>query len=414
MERKLNLKKVFLFLLAIVLFIFVITRFSKSLKIALKGSETISVNVGAKYIDEGAIAYYGKKDISNTIESTGSNIDTKKVGTYTITYTAKHKKKTISKTRTVNVVDTEKPKLTLNGNEEINIAQNSTYQELGCTASDNYDGNVTTKINIDNQIDTSKIGSYTVNYTVKDSSGNETQISRKVNVVAKGSKNISTEKPSGVPVLMYHFFYDKTTGDAGKDGNYMEIHDFEEQLKYLTENNYYFPTWDEINNYVLGKSCLPEHSIVITVDDGDKTFFDLAVPVIEKYNVKVTSFIVTSWISNNNYLKQFDSNKIIFESHSNDMHKPGTNGKGRFLTLSEEDAYNDVTKSQSFIGNSTVFCYPFGHYDDDCIKILEKAKFNLAFTTQYGRIRPGDKPYELSRIRMSKGDSLNTFIKRVS
>lgn len=414
MERKLNMKKVFLFLLAIVLFIFIITRFSKSLKIALKGSDTINITIGTNYTDEGAIAYYGKKDVSNTIETNGSNIDTTKVGSYQVTYTAKYKKKTVSKTRTVNVIDSEKPNITLNGSEEINIAQNSTYQELGCTATDNYDGNITTKITIDNSVDTSKLGSYTVNYSVKDSSGNESKISRTVNVVAKGSKNISTDKPAGIPVLMYHFFYDKNNGDANTDGNHMEIHAFEDQLKYLTENNYYFPTWDEVNNYVRGTSCLPEHSVVITVDDGNQTFFDLAVPVIEKYDVKVTSFIVTSWISDNNYLKQFDSNKIIFESHSNDMHRAGSDGKGRFLTLSEEEAYNDVTTSQSFIGNSTVFCYPFGHYNDNCIEVLEKANYNLAFTTQYGRIRPGDNPYELSRIRMSKGDSLNTFIKRVS
>lgn len=139
MQRKLNMKKVFLFLFTIVLFIFILTRFSKSLKIALKGSETINITVGSSYTDEGAIAYYGKKDVSNTIQSSGTNIDTSKVGSYTITYTAKHKKKTATKTRTINIVDTEKPTIKLNGSEEINIAQDSTYQELGCTALDNCD-----------------------------------------------------------------------------------------------------------------------------------------------------------------------------------------------------------------------------------------------------------------------------------
>lgn len=212
---------------------------------------------------------------------------------------------------------------------------------------------------------------------------------------------------------MYHFFYDKTTGDTGKDGNYMEIHDFEEQLKFLTENNYYFPTWDEVQNYVNGTSCLPEHSVAITVDDGNQTFFDLAVPVINKYNVRVTSFLITSWVESQDYLSQFDSNKIIFESHSHDMHRAGSDGKGRFLTISEEDALADLATSKSFIGNATVFCYPFGHYNKKCEDILKKANYNLAFTTAYGRVRPGDNPYELSRIRMTKGDSISTFEKRV-
>ena len=45
----------------------------------------------------------------------------------------------------------------------------------------------------------------------------------------------------GLPVLMYHFFYDKSK-DSGKDGNWIEISNFEEQMKYLAENDFYFPT----------------------------------------------------------------------------------------------------------------------------------------------------------------------------
>lgn len=412
--RKLNPKKVILLLLIILIFLcIIISKSSKSPKISLNGSATIDIPLNSTYVEEGATAKYNKKDISNNIQIS-NNIDTSKVGKYDITYTVKYKKKSISTVRTVNIVDKEAPVLTLNGESEINIAQDSIYQDPGCYAIDNYDGDITTKISIDNDIDTSELGTYTVNYVVKDSSGNESKLTRSVNVVKRGSKNISTKQSSGLPVLMYHFFYDKNTGDTGKDSNYMEIHDFEEQLKYLTENNYYFPTWDEVKNYIDDKSCLPKNSIVITVDDGDQTFFDLAVPVIEKYNVKVTSFVVTSWLEDSNYLKKFDSNKIIFESHSHDMHKSGSDGKGRFLTLPHDEAYSDVTTSQSFIGNATVFCYPFGHYNDSCVQVLKDAGYNLAFTTKYGRVRPGDKPYELSRIRMSKGDSLKTFITKVS
>lgn len=413
-RRKLNPKKVGIFvLLIILLLIFIISKTSKSPKISLNGEQTINIELNSSYSDNGASAKYGSKNISDKIQTT-NNVDTSKVGKYEITYTTNYKNKTATATRTVNVIDSEAPVLTLSGKEEINIEQNSTYKEIGCYAIDNYDGDITTKITIDNNVDTSNFGNYTVNYNVQDSSGNKSTISRKVNVVKKGSSNISTEKNNGLPVLMYHFFYDKEQGQTGKDGNYMEIHDFEDQLKYLTENNYYFPTWDEVRNYIDGTSCLPEHSIVITVDDGDKSFFDLAVPVIEKYDVKVTSFVVTSWIESSEYLKQYNSNKIIFQSHSHDMHRAGNNGKGRFLTLSHDEAYSDITTSQSFIGNATVFCYPFGHYNDSCEKILDEAGYEMAFTTAYGRVRPGDKLYELSRIRMSKGDSLDTFIKRVS
>lgn len=411
-KKKLN-KQAILLVVGMIFIIFLLISSLKSPKIALNGDSTVTLNLNSNYTDSGATAKYGSKDISNSIQLKTNGFDPNKVGSYKLEYTINYKKKTATITRTVNVVDSEKPNIVLNGESEINIAQNSTYQDLGALASDNYDGDITTKISIENNIDTSKLGTYLVNYTVKDSSENESKVTRTVNVVDKNSKNISTKKASGLPVLMYHFFYDKESGETGKDANCMEIHDFEDQLKYLTENNYYFPTWDEVKRYVDGASCLPEHSIVITVDDGDQSFFDLAVPVIEKYNVKVTSFIVTSWITDNNYIKQF-SDKINFQSHSHDMHKSGSNGKGKFLTLSHDEALTDITTSQSFIGSSTVFCYPFGHYNDDCIEILKEAGYEMAYTTKYGRVRPGDKPYELSRIRMSKGDSLSSFEKKVS
>jgi len=413
--RKLNKKKVLLFILIVFLFFFIISRlFSKDIKIKLNGESSVEVEYGETYQEKYATATYGKKDISNTVSVSG-NVDISKVGTYKITYTATHKKKTKSVTRTVNIKDSVSPTLTLVGDAEINIAQGSTYQEFGCTAVDNYDGDLTTKINIESQVDTGTKGTYIVKYTVTDSSGNSANISRTVNVVSANSSNVSTKKVAGLPVLMYHFFYDKEAGETGKDDNYMEIHSFEEQLKYLSENNYYFPTWDEVQNYVEGKSCLPEHSIVITVDDGDESFFRLAAPVIEKYNVKVTSFVVTSWIESQDYLKQYSaSGKINFQSHSNDMHSSGDNGKGKFLSISEKDALDDLSTSKKFIGDCTIFCYPFGHYNDKCVETLKKAGFTLAFTTEFSRVRPGNNPYELGRIRMSKGISLDTFKQKVS
>ena len=230
----------------------------------------------------------------------------------------------------------------------------------------------------------------------------------------KGSSNITSDRNVGVPVLMYHNFYDKEKDESAKNNNYVEIHDFENQLKYLTDNNYYFPSWNELKSFIEGKTCLPEHSVVITVDDGDASFFDLAIPVIQKYNVKVTAFLVTSWVENKSILTKYDNTKIFFQSHSHDMHKSGTNGNGAFLTLSHDEALTDVKTSKEFIGNATVFSYPFGHYSDACENILKEAGYELAFTKNYYRARPGDDPYSIGRISIEKGLSLETFIQRVS
>lgn len=225
-------------------------------------------------------------------------------------------------------------------------------------------------------------------------------------------EQIELSQKRGLPVLMYHFFYDKTVGETGPDNNYMEIHDFEEQIKYLSDNNYYIPTWEEVCDYINGTKGLPEKSIVITVDDGDPSFFKLAVPVLEKYNFTATSFLITSWYGTSVHL--YKSSAVDYQSHSDNMHRAGSNGKGAFLTLPYSDACADLEQSRSVIGNNCrVFCYPFGHFNDNAKKILTDCNYILAFTTKGGRVFPNMDPYELPRVRMSKGVSLNTFINMV-
>ena len=91
--------------------------------------------------------------------------------------------------------DTEKPELKLKGNNNITVYLNSSYTDAGATAWDNKDGDLTSKIEIKNSVDTSKAGSYNVTYTVKDSSGNISTITRTVNVKDNSSTINNTVEP---------------------------------------------------------------------------------------------------------------------------------------------------------------------------------------------------------------------------
>lgn len=218
-------------------------------------------------------------------------------------------------------------------------------------------------------------------------------------------------KTSKLPILMYHFFYDEQTGETGSDNNWMEISSFDEQMKYLSENDYYYPTWNEVSLFVKGEKELPEKSVVITIDDGDPSFFRLALPILEKYNVKATCFVITAWYRDS--IKENPSSILRYESHSDDMHKPGSDGKGAFLTISEEGAKADLQTSIEMCGSGDVFCYPFGHYNDRCKRILQELGFKAAVTIEGGKASLGSDPYQLPRVRMNKGDSLDAFISKV-
>lgn len=218
-------------------------------------------------------------------------------------------------------------------------------------------------------------------------------------------KEIVNELKDGLPVLMYHFFYDNVTYWP-EDSNWLNINDFEEHLKYLTENDFYFPTWEEVEKYIDGTDKLPEKSVVLTVDDGDASFFDLAVPMLQKYKVPATVFVISEW-----YGWRYDKNMeyVNFESHSHSMHEAGANGKGRMVNWSKDEIIEDLNKAKKELIGTTVFCYPFGHYNGTAIQALEEAGFKLAFTIEGGRVFPGADKYALPRVRVADGNSLSYF-----
>ena len=218
-----------------------------------------------------------------------------------------------------------------------------------------------------------------------------------------------TLSETGLPVLMYHFFYDKSK-ETGKDGNWIEISNFEEQMKYLAENDFYFPTWEQVENYIDGKQELPEKSVVITVDDGDPSFFELAVPIIQKYKIPTTSFVITYWYGNRANDKQ---DYVSYQSHSYDMHKAGSNGKGVMLSWDYDKIKDDILLSRDVLGGANIFCYPFGQYNDLDIKVLKENGYKLAFTTKGGRVKKGSSKYKLPRVRISGNTGIEEFKKKV-
>ncbi len=151
--------------------------------ITLKGASNITVVEGETYTELGATALDARDGVV-TVKTTGS-VNTIKVGSYTVRYTATDVAgNKATKTRAVTVVlpaDTTKPVITLTGAVTVSVVQNTTYTDAGATALDARDGTIT--VQTTGSVNTTKVGSYTITYTATDVAGNKATKSRTVKVL---------------------------------------------------------------------------------------------------------------------------------------------------------------------------------------------------------------------------------------
>jgi len=191
--------------------------------ITLSGPGTLTLEVGSGFTDPGATAYDETDgDLTGEI-IVDSNVDVLTLGTYTVTYDVSDAAGNAAAqvVRTVHVVDTTAPVITRLGDAEVSIEAGSAYTDPGATASDNYDGDLTSAIVVDNDVDAAEPGVYTVTYDVADSSGNAaTQVVRTVYVVDTATPVITLLGPATVTLEVGSAFtdpgataYDATDGD---------------------------------------------------------------------------------------------------------------------------------------------------------------------------------------------------------
>ncbi len=265
--------------------------------VEIKGESALTLEVGTPYTDAGADAYlrgrFVMKNSTAFAPFTENNVDTQKIGSYTVTYTARKWKKVGTATRVVTVVDTQAPTLTLNGEPELTVTRGKTFTDPGAVATDGYEGDLTAKITVTGEVDTSKTGTYTLTYNVQDSSGNAAPaVTRTVKVKA--------------PAV-----YQSTTAPAAP------------------------------NTVVPGGK-----TIYLTFDDGPGPYTAKLLNVLQKYNVKATFFVIDTGSGYYNLLS-----RMANEGHAIGIHS--STHEYRKIYASEEAFYKDLYAMQSIIKANT-------------------------------------------------------------
>ena len=377
---------------------------AKYLKIKLNGNKEITLEYKEEYEDLGASAYYKDKDISKDIK-VNNDINYDKIGSYEYVYEIAYKKQHKSIKRIINIVDTTKPEIKLNGNSEISLYIGDTYKEEKATALDNYDGDLTDKIIISGDVDTSKEGEYIITYNVADTSNNESSLERKVNVVKK------PVAPQKVAVLNYHFFYESWDDEPCHEVICEKMDTFRSQLQYLKDNNFKTLTMKEFVDWMYGRIEIPQKSVLITVDDGaygtGKHNGNHLIPALEEYKMHATLFLITGWWGIENYQSPY----LEVESHTHTLH---VSGGCNATCIGYDGLMEDLKKSIEVTKSTTAFCFPFYSYSNEAIRAVKDSGFQVAFIGGNRKASRNDDKYKIPRYPIQDSTTLEQFKKMVN
>ncbi|MBR4641692.1 MAG: polysaccharide deacetylase family protein [Selenomonadaceae bacterium] len=200
----------------------------------------------------------------------------------------------------------------------------------------------------------------------------------------------------GVPILLYHRVSDTDTNPTT-----LKVADFEAQLKYLVDNGYHVIAPDDLLDAWASGKTLPKNPIVLTFDDGHEDIYKNVFPLLQKYNMRATVFIVTDHIGMKDYLS-WDFVRALqaggfmdFESH--------TMTYKNLATLKGDKLWNEIYGSKQAIEwalkkPAKFIAYPEGKYTIDAEETSKEVGFRAGFIEDYGLAENDSDNYVLTRI----------------
>ena len=212
----------------------------------------------------------------------------------------------------------------------------------------------------------------------------------------------------GVPILIHH-----RVDDADTNPTTLKVADFEAQIKFLIEDGYKVISPDDLLDAWEKGKVLPAKPIVLTFDDGHKDIYKNVFPILQKYNVRATVFLVTDHIGMNDYLTWDEARAlqaggfVDFQSH--------TMSYKDLTTLRGDKLWNEIYGSKQAIEwalnkPAKYIAYPEGKYTRDAEDTSKELHFRAGFIEDYGLAKHDENNFIVTRIPVL-GTNNNTLFR---
>ncbi|WP_213715192.1 polysaccharide deacetylase family protein [Cedecea lapagei] len=244
--------------------------------------------------------------------------------------------------------------------------------------------------------------------------------------------SLDAQPDNGIPVLTYHHILrDEENTRFRHTSTTTSVVAFSNQMTWLRDMGYTTLTMYQLEGYLRNRMNLPARSVVITFDDGLKSVYRYAFPILKQYGFKATAYIISSRIKRHPQpwnpkslqfmsISELEAIQSVFDiqSHTHFLHRVDNYRRPILLSRSYHNILFDFEHSRralsQFNPHVLYLSYPFGGYNDIAVKAANDAGFHMAVTTVRGKVKPGDNPFLLKRLYIMRTDSLETMSRTIT
>jgi peptidoglycan/xylan/chitin deacetylase (PgdA/CDA1 family) len=216
-----------------------------------------------------------------------------------------------------------------------------------------------------------------------------------------------------VPILCYHRF--------GEHGDRLEVSaaQFREQLNYLKENDYRVIPLEHLAGFLRGERSLPKRAVVLTIDDGHRSIYQVAYPMLKEFGYPATLFVYSDYIENGGLRwREIDemakSGLISIQAHSKSHGNLALRRQGeteaRYLRRLRTEVNVPTDILRRHLGRKVAFyAYPYGDANPQVIQELRANGLHLGLTVQPHANAAFSPPYLLRRTMIFGQRGLQSF-----
>jgi peptidoglycan/xylan/chitin deacetylase (PgdA/CDA1 family) len=230
----------------------------------------------------------------------------------------------------------------------------------------------------------------------------------------RNAAGVSWNGVQTVPILCYHrFAQQRRKLVVAKD-------DFDAQMSYLARNGYRVITMKQLAAFLEGREPLPRKSVVITIDDGYRSTYEIAYPILKKYGFPATVYLYSDFVGAGDamtwaQMQEMTASKLIdiqphSKTHSNlALRQPGESiADYRERIRREVDVPSSVIRDRLGMGAFS-YAFPYGDVNDVVVDQLQKTGVKIGVTVTPGGNPFYAYPYMLRRTMIFGNEDIDAF-----